>query len=140
MSQVIRIPINLYERLKNHAQGFDTPSNIIERILNYYEENTKEHTTILEEQPKQPIVKSSSLEIIYHPSDKNIFHHMLIDKKRAFIHIYKTDGSSEKILWNASKISLSSNIGANLRSGYLRGWRDKGIIKAVVAIEEKDIC
>ena len=37
MSQVIRIPEALYQRLENHAQGFDTPANVIEKILNFYE-------------------------------------------------------------------------------------------------------
>ena len=70
MSQVIRIPINLYERLKNHAQGFDRPSDIIERILDYYEKNTENYPNILEKEAKKYIDKSSSLEIIYHPAIK----------------------------------------------------------------------
>ena len=38
MSQVIRIPYNLYQRLSSHAKGFDTPANVIEKILDFYEE------------------------------------------------------------------------------------------------------
>ena len=37
MSQVIRIPSNVYSRLERHAQGFDTPANVIEKLLNHYE-------------------------------------------------------------------------------------------------------
>ena len=37
MSKVIRISDNLYKRLEAHASGFDTPSNVIEIILNFYE-------------------------------------------------------------------------------------------------------
>lgn len=39
MSQVIRIPKNIYTRLAKHAMGFDTPVNVIERLLNHYEKN-----------------------------------------------------------------------------------------------------
>jgi hypothetical protein len=37
MSQVIRIPANIFTRLASHAKGFDTPINVIERLLNHYE-------------------------------------------------------------------------------------------------------
>lgn len=37
MSPVIRIPDPIYSRLEGHAKGFDTPSNVIEKILDYYE-------------------------------------------------------------------------------------------------------
>ncbi len=37
MSQVIRVSSKIYSRLKNHVDGFDTPSGVIERLLDYYE-------------------------------------------------------------------------------------------------------
>lgn len=37
MSQVVRIPANIYARLARYARGFDTPVNVIERLLNHYE-------------------------------------------------------------------------------------------------------
>jgi hypothetical protein len=37
MNTVIKLPVHLYKRLEHHAQGFDTPVNVIERILNHYE-------------------------------------------------------------------------------------------------------
>ncbi|MCC2605153.1 hypothetical protein [Planctobacterium marinum] len=37
MSHVIRVPSTVYSRLENLAQGFDTPVNVIERLLNHYE-------------------------------------------------------------------------------------------------------
>ena len=37
MSQVIRVPAGVYKRLEKHAQGFDTPANVIEKLLNHYE-------------------------------------------------------------------------------------------------------
>lgn len=44
MSQVIRIPSNIFKRLEKHASGFDTPANVIERLLNHYE--GIEHTAL----------------------------------------------------------------------------------------------
>lgn len=37
MSKTIRITAELYNRLERHAEGFDTPANVIERILDAYE-------------------------------------------------------------------------------------------------------
>lgn len=37
MSHVIRIPPEIYARLERHAKGFDTPANVIERLLDHYE-------------------------------------------------------------------------------------------------------
>jgi len=37
MSHVIRIPSSIYARLEQHAQGFDSPSNVIEKLLNHYD-------------------------------------------------------------------------------------------------------
>jgi len=37
MTQQIRVPTEIYKRLESHATGFDTPANVIERLLNHYE-------------------------------------------------------------------------------------------------------
>jgi hypothetical protein len=39
MTQIIKLTDNIYNRLASLAEGFDTPANLIERILNYYEVN-----------------------------------------------------------------------------------------------------
>jgi hypothetical protein len=36
MSEVIRISESTYKRLESLARGFDTPGNVIERLLDYY--------------------------------------------------------------------------------------------------------
>lgn len=41
MSPVIRISDELYGRLENHAVGFDTPANVIERALDEYEKTNQ---------------------------------------------------------------------------------------------------
>ncbi len=139
MSQVIRIPENLYDRLEKYAHGFDTPANVIEKILNYYEKHCEEHPEIPQKQPDQSINLPTSLEIIYHPGGENIFKKALLEKKQAYICLYKIDGTSEINIWNASKFSPHSDVNNNLRSGYLRNWKKKGIFKAVIAIDKTDI-
>ena len=42
MSPVIRIPDPIYKKLEAHAVGFDSPSNVIERLLNFYEDHSDE--------------------------------------------------------------------------------------------------
>lgn len=37
MSHMIRLPNDIYKRLENHAQGFDTPANVIKKLLDHYE-------------------------------------------------------------------------------------------------------
>lgn len=37
MYEVIKVPTALYTRLEKYAKGFDTPANVIERLLNFYE-------------------------------------------------------------------------------------------------------
>jgi len=39
MSPVIRISDSIYKRLEKYAVGFDAPSNVIERLIEYYESN-----------------------------------------------------------------------------------------------------
>ncbi len=46
MGQVIRIPENLYRRLSFHAKGFETPANVIEKMLNFYEEKKGVESTV----------------------------------------------------------------------------------------------
>jgi len=41
MSEVIRISESTYKRLEALARGFDTPGNVIDRLLDYYMQNHK---------------------------------------------------------------------------------------------------
>ena len=78
MSQVIRIPANLYHRLSLHAKGFETPANVIEKMLNSYEEQKDVESTANFESASKI---ATSLEIIYYPSDELSF-------KQALLHAY----------------------------------------------------
>lgn len=139
MSPVIRIPDSLYTRLEKHAVGFDSPANVIENILNFYEKNYKAKIEVAEAPKGIAMESPNELEIIYHPGGEDIFKRALLKNKKAFICLYNVNGSSEIRIWNAAKFSPRSNVSGNLRSGCLRDWQDRGIYKAVIAIKEEDI-
>ena len=138
MSQVVRIPINLYNRLSVHANGFETPANVIENILNYYEKHKGLKSSIKQSLPqltKQP----THLEIVYYPSNEQNFKDLLIQTKKAYILLHKQDETSEIKEWNAKNFDKNSQVNGNLRSGQLRGWKSKGIYKAEVSTNLEDL-
>ena len=139
MSQVIRISDDLYERLKTHASGFDTPSNVIETILNAYEGVTPHQSTNSNSSPNSNMQPAYHLDIVYFADSEEVFKQQLLTSKKAYIKLYYTDGSNEIKVWNASRFSPSSRVDGNLRSGYLRGWKERGICKAELSISEEDI-
>lgn len=136
MEQNIKIPNELYQRLGIHAKGFDTPANVIERLLDFYEENTGVDSKV---EIKTETNIPTSLEIVFYPSNEADFQQKLIKAKKAYLLIHKADGSSESKEWNASNITESSNIRGNLRSGHLRGWKRRGIVKAEVSTNRTDL-
>lgn len=48
MSQVIRIPRNVFKRLESYAIGFDTPAGVITRLLDFYEANRTQEEALME--------------------------------------------------------------------------------------------
>ena len=70
---------------------------------------------------------------------ETIFKKALIEKKEAYVRLYKIDGTFELKYWNASKFNEFSTLRNNINSGYLRGWKDRGIYKAEFAIEKSDL-
>lgn len=140
MSQVIRITSELYKRLEHHATGFDTPSNVIERILNFYEGGDQTDLATLNATSSiEEVEPADKLDIIYHPANENIFKKDLLFKKRAYIKLYYTNGQTEVKEWNASRFTEHSSVDSNLRSGYLRGWKRRGIHKAELSVNKNDL-
>ena len=135
MSQVIRISDDLYKRLETHASGFDTPSNVIETILNAYEGVSPipsiSHT--------QEIKPSNSLDIVYLERSEEEFKQQLLANKKAYIKLFYTNGTSEIKEWKVHRFSAEPGVNGNLRSGYLRGWKEKGIFKAELSINRNEI-
>jgi len=135
MKQTIEIPVGLYQRLGSHALGFEDPARVIERILDAYEDcqGIKSLVAI-----KTAIEMPTSLEIVYYPSNEENFKRLLLQKKVAYLLLHKFDGSKEIKEWNAINFSESSSVNSNLRSGYLRNWQKKGIIKAEISTDKSD--
>jgi hypothetical protein len=138
MSQVIRIPDDLYKRLEKYASGFDTPARVIESILDEFEGVKSNPITDQSTSDNFEIEPSSNLEIIYYADSEEDFKQQLLDTKEAFLKIYYTNNTSEVKEWNASRFSSSSSVDSNLRSGYLRGWKERGIFKAEVTVNRDD--
>jgi hypothetical protein len=139
MSQVIRINDDLYKRLEAHASGFDTPSNVIETILNAYEVSNPDIKITISKDSVLEIEPANNLEISYIGSTEDSFKKALLGSKKAYIKIYYTNSTSEIKKWNASRFSSSSKVDGNLRSGYLRGWKNRGIFKAELSINREEI-
>jgi len=137
MSQVIRISDDLYKRLAAHASGFDTPSNVIERILNDFEGVDSYSTGDSHSDTNHGIQQAEALEIVYVGGSEEDFKQQLLESKKAYIKIYFTNNTAEIKEWNAGKFSESSRVGANLRGGCLRHWKKKGIYKAELTVDRE---
>lgn len=64
MSPVVRIPPEIYSRLEQLAKGFDTPTNVIERLLDHFENcgavtDTDEQRQAVTRPQKTPSIESS---------------------------------------------------------------------------------
>lgn len=139
MSQVIRISDNLYKRLEAHASGFDTPSNVIEIVLNAYEANNSSTQIDSDFSLAGEIQPASNLDIVYPSESEKVFKQELLVSKKAYIKLYYTNDSTEIKEWNALRFSVTSSVDGNLRSGFLRGWKKRGIFKARLAINRNEI-
>jgi hypothetical protein len=107
-------------------------------MLNSYEE--RHGGTMVEEESQAPKLETPTLlDIVYHPGPESAFKEALLERRRAYVRLFKTDGTSDDKVWNAQKFTTESKVKGNLMTGYLRHWRDKGIYKAVVVVDEEDL-
>ncbi len=139
MSQVIRISDELYNRLGAHASGFDTPSNVIERVLDAFDGANLNALNKGFPAINQEIHPAKTLEVIYYSGSEEDFKEKLLKCKKAYIKLYYTNDIIEVKEWKASKFSASSSVDGNLRSGYLRGWKKRGIYKAELAVNRDEL-
>ncbi|BAO43143.1 hypothetical protein [Thiolapillus brandeum] len=147
MKKTIDIPLELFDRLAEHAQGFEGPSDVIERLLDVYEKTKASETKIPkdnhEERPlspsSTPFVQYGKLDIQFYPPDLVQFKAFLLRKRRAWVLLHKQGGVKELHEWHAYRFTERSDVLGNLRSGYLRSWREKGIVKAEIAIDKSDL-
>ena len=59
--------------------------------------------------------------------------------KKAYVLLYKTNGTRESYIWKADRIKSSSSVNKNLRSGYLRKWKEKNIFRAEDSTDINDL-
>lgn len=108
----ISISESTYKRLEQKAIGFDTPEQVIIRLLD------------------QSDGFSSSKPELYFAPNEDEFKRDFLNSGISEIALYYKSGKREIVHWKAKKFTKDSNLRANLWSGYLRNWSDKGIIKA----------
>jgi predicted CopG family antitoxin len=74
MSYTINLPNDLYKRLESHATGFDSPSAVIERLLDYYESKPEKNAPN-ENAPQ--LIKIKKPELVFHPSQEEFKENLL---------------------------------------------------------------
>lgn len=149
MSKTIEIPDDLYERLGMQAKPFEMPAQVIQRLLDLAEEGGERHPAeddrAAQLEPSRSVVASPAplytgkLEVNFYPSDLAVFKAQLLERKEAWIVMSYQAGNRVLKHWIAENFKPTSDVMANLRSGYLRGWREKGLIRADVAINRSDL-
>ena len=120
MPRSINVSDDIYRRLEGLAVGFDTPERVIERLLDGIDSSSSSST-------------ESKPALTFLP-DEASFKNELLTKKRAQVILYMKDGMRDVLHWNASRFQPSSNLRANLWSGILRNWKDKGIASAELSV------
>ncbi len=77
MSQVIRISETVYKRLEAHARGFDSPVNVIERLLDFYERH--EPASPVTHRPAVPSVPSQEIMELDPDSPGELLHTRILE-------------------------------------------------------------
>jgi hypothetical protein len=146
MKKTIEISSELHLRLGKIAQVFETEQNVIERLVDFYESKffsngvalSTDHAT--EQTLSLPLTREfHKLEVNYYPRDLKQFKSFLLKTKKAWVKLSYKDGSATIYEWNSLRFSETSDVRGNLNSGYLRDWREKGIVRADVAIDKSDL-
>jgi hypothetical protein len=113
---------------------------VTEEIEKEIQNETEEGNINYPEENNQNNIKKHKIEyggIIEYIPDKITFRKRLLKYHKANLTLIYDDGHSENGIWDASNITERSNISGNIRSGYLRDWKEKGIMKGI--FEVKDI-
>ena len=110
-----------------------------------YDNNEKPNTKSKEQEEgstrNEQIRTTSSLNnnrplLLFLP-DEETFKNNLLKKKQANWMIFYADGREENGFWDAGNFMESSNLRSNIWSGYLRNWKNRGIIKAIFEVTSK---
>ncbi|MBI1216485.1 MAG: hypothetical protein GC185_11795 [Alphaproteobacteria bacterium] len=77
--------------------------------------------------------------LVFMPAGDTAFKKALLCRRKAYGRIFKRDGTFEDVIWNADSFRETSNLRGNIFSGYLRNWRERGIVRAVFAVNQSDL-
>lgn len=83
-------------------------------------------------QPSSAQPYLSQPEIVYHPAGEDECKRALIAAKFATVRIHYANGEARDKPWHITKLREHSYLRGNIKTGPLRNWRDKGIVKAEV--------
>ena len=123
MPVTISVSDDVYRRLESFAVGFDTPERVIERLLDDF---TLEGSRSVKSRPTLTFIP-----------DEVAFKNELLARKKAQVVLHLKDGGRDVLYWNATRLQPSSNLRANLWSGFLRKWKGKGIVSAEFSVLPK---
>jgi len=114
VSEVIRISEPTYKRLESLARGFDTPGNVIDRLLDFYERHGKK-VSLLPITPVKPAIKGSRLPRGLKTTDKAYYRPILkalIDLGgKASVHdvLVRVENAMKGLLNETDRQPISSN-------------------------------
>lgn len=120
MPKSIIVSDEIYSQLEKLAIGFDTPERVIARLI---DGASSAGGDLLELRPDLTFIPNEA-----------VFKNELLKHKRAQVVLRLTNGDRDVVHWNASRLKGSSNLRANLWSGILRNWKEKGIISAEFSV------
>jgi hypothetical protein len=79
-------------------------------------------------------INANELNLKFFPDNEVLFKTLLIKSQKAYIFLRKVDGTFEQRTWDATRFRETSNLRGNIFSGYLRNWKQKGIVEAKFSI------
>lgn len=118
----IKINRSTFKRLESLAVGFDTPDAVINRLIDEVQGRPEKKPTIS-----------------FNPKVESEFKQKLLDQRIAEVCIHFTDSTKQFFEWNAKKLTATSNLKANLWSGFLRDWKSRGITSISLTVLERPI-
>ncbi len=147
MTQTILLSDETYKKLASLASGFSTPSQVIEKLIDAYEKGINEPASNNANSNHIPNATptrfgdnlSNNIDIIYFPNNsESQFKIEFLEKNIAYVKLFYANGEAKIKIWHRGLFTENSSVNGNLRSGYLRGWRDKGIYKAEVTTDQSN--
>jgi len=119
---------------------YDSSQNGTEILKSNRQEDTYSFEKKTEGENAQDIVRDEHLinienggQLVLLPN-KEIFTKNLLRTKKAKWKIIYADGSEKEGIWNANNFTKNSDVINIIRSGKLRGWKNKKIVKAIYEV------